>query len=227
MKKIFLAVIAFTCTIVTTNAQNCSKYLLLQNNKHIEMTIYNKKDKEDGKQVWNVSNLKTSGGSTTAHISTEFFNGKGNSINKGESEIKCVNGMLMMNMKLMLNEAQLKQMDNATATVSGEFLEYPATMKEGDNLKDGNFKMNYKMNGSMEVNLEMTVTQRVVGATESITSPAGTWDCIKITSSQKLLTKIAGIGIPINISVTEWFAPGVGIIKTQSKYGSTLITLIQ
>jgi hypothetical protein len=227
MKKIFLAITAFVCAITGTHAQNCSKYLLLQNNKRIEMTIYNKKDKENGKQVWNVSNLKTAGSSTTAHISTEFFDDKGKSINKGESEIKCSNGMLMMNMKMMLNEAQLKQMDNATINASGEFLEYPAAMKEGDNLKDGNFKMNYKMNGGMETNMEINVTRRVVGATESITSPAGTWNCVKITSHQKLVTKIAGIGIPMNMDVTEWFAPGVGVIKTQSKYGSTLITLIQ
>ncbi|MGC4099782.1 TapB family protein [Ferruginibacter sp.] len=227
MKKIFLAAGIFTATAFTANAQNCSNYLLLQNNKRIEMTIYNKKDKEDGKQVWNVSGLKTAGGSTTAHISTEFFDGKGRSINKGENEIKCTGGALLMNMKMMLNEAQLKQMDNATATVSGEFLEYPAAMKEGDQLKDGNFKMNYKMNGGMETNMEISVTNRVVGGTESITSAAGTWNCIKITCNEKLVTKIAGIGIPINMTVTEWFAPGVGIIKTQSKYGSTLITSIQ
>jgi hypothetical protein len=127
----------------------------------------------------------------------------------------------------MLNEAQLKQMEGGTATASGEFLEYPPTMKEGDNLKDGNFTMNYKMNGGMETNMEISVTQRVVGGSESITSPAGTWNCIKINSNQKLVTRIAGIGIPVKMNVTEWFAPGVGVIKTQSNYGSTLITLIQ
>jgi len=212
---------------ISADAQNCSNYLLLQNNKKIEMTIYNKKDKESGKQVWQVTNLNSSGGTTTASLNTEFFNDKGKSINKGESEIKCAGGMLMMNMKLMLNEDQLKQMQNGTATASGEFLEYPATMKEGDNLKDGNFTMKYKMNGGLESNMEISVTQRVVGGSESITSPAGTWNCIKISSNQKLITRIAGIGIPIKMNVTEWFAPGVGVIKTQSNYGSTLITSIQ
>ncbi len=228
MKKILLAAIAFIYGAVSANAQNCSNYLLLQNNKKIEMTIYNKKEKEDGKQVWNVSNLKTAGGITTATLNTEFFNDKGKLINKGETEIKCADGMLLMNMKLMLNEAQVKQMADGTATASGEFLEYPPTMKEGDNLKDGNFKMNYKMNGGLESNMEITVTQRVAGGSESITSPAGTWNCIKINSNQKIVTRIAGIGIPIKMTtVTEWFAPGVGVIKTQSNYGSTLITLIQ
>jgi hypothetical protein len=227
MKRLFISTAIVMAVNICADAQSCSNYLLLQNNKKIEMTIYNKKDKESGKQVWQVSNLNSSGGTTTALLNTEFFNDKGKAINKGQSEIKCTGGMLMMNMKLMLNEAQLKQMENGTATVSGEFLEYPATMKEGDNLKDGNFTMKYKMNGGMESNMEIAVTQRVVGGSESVTSAAGTWNCIKINSNQKLVTRIAGIGIPIKMNVTEWFAPGVGVIKTQSNYGSTLITSIQ
>jgi hypothetical protein len=41
------------------------------------------------------------------------------------------------------------------------------------------------------------------------------------------VVKTVGIGIPFNSDNTEWFAPGVGIIKTQSKYGGTAITAIR
>jgi hypothetical protein len=36
-----------------------------------------------------------------------------------------------------------------------------------------------------------------------------------------------GVGIPVNIEGTEWFAPGFGIVKTESKHGSTAITSIK
>lgn len=227
MKKIFLPVFIFFLAPIAANAQNCNGYLLLQNNKKIEMTIYNKKGKENGKQVWNVSNLKTAGGITSATVNTEFFNDKGNSVNKGVSEIQCNNGVLMMNMKMMLSEEQLKQMNNGTATAKGEFMEYPATPKVDDVLKDGSLVMEYTMNGGMKTTMELSVTERKVTGKESVTSPAGTWDCFTITSLQKITTRIAGIGIPIKMNITEWYAPGVGVIKTESKFGSTLITSLQ
>jgi hypothetical protein len=141
--------------------------------------------------------------------------------------VQCTGGALQMNLKMMLSEAQLKQMNNATATATGEFLEYPASIKEGDVLKDGSLKIDYNMDGGMKASMELTITERTVGSKESITSPAGTWECFKITSNQKIVSKIGGIGIPMKMSVTEWFAPGAGVIKTESKFGSTLITSIQ
>jgi hypothetical protein len=223
MKKIMLAVAA----VSNIHAQGCKDYLLLKNNRKVEMTVYNKKGKEDGKQVWNVSNLKTSGKTTTATINAEFFDRKGKSINKSVNEVQCSGGALQMNLKMMLSEAQLRQMNNATATASGEFLEYPSSLNEGDALKDGSLKIDYTMDGGMKANIELLITDRVVGSKESVTSSAGNWDCFKITSKQKITSRIAGIGIPIKMDVTEWFAPGVGVIKTESKYGSTLITSIQ
>lgn len=219
--------IVLLLSILITNlvqAQKCGGFLLLQNNKRIEMTVYNKKGKEDGKQVWQVSNVKTSGGTTTANVNSEFFDKKGKSVAKSASDIKCTGGALLMSLKMMLNEQQQTQIKNATAT--GDLIDYPANMKTGDNLKDGNMAIAYDQSG-MEAKLEIAVTNRIVGDKETVTSPAGTWECFKITSNQKITSRIAGIGIPIKMEVTEWFAPGVGVIKTSSKFGSTLITSIQ
>jgi hypothetical protein len=227
MKKIILISLLSITAFFDAGAQNCKDYLLLKNNRKVEMTIYSRKGKEDGKQIWNISNLKTSGKTTTATINSEFFDGKGKSINKAVNEVQCTGGALQMNLKMMLSEAQLKQMKNATATASGEFIEYPFGMKEGDALKDGNLKIDYTMDGGMKAAIELSITRRTVGGKESITSPAGSWECFKISSNQKIVSRIGGIGIPIKMDVTEWFAPGVGVIKTESKYGSTLITAIQ
>lgn len=227
MKKTIGAIALLIMVGLLAQAQNCKNYLLLQNNKRVEMTVYNRKGKEDGKQVWMVSNVKNAGKSTIATLNTEFFNGKGKSINKSESQIQCSGGSLQMSMKLMMSEAQLRQMNNATAKASGEFLDYPSTVKEGDQLPDGNMKIDYTMESGMSASIEIIITERSVGGKESITSPAGTWECFKITSNQKIVSKIGGIGIPIKMELTEWYAPGVGVIKTESKYGSTLITAIE
>lgn len=227
MRKYFFSVLILLLCCDISNAQNCRNYLLLQNNKRVEMTIYNRKGKEDGKQIWQVSNVKSTGKSTTATISSEFFDKKGKSINKGENEIKCTGGAFFMNLKMMLSEQQLGQMKNAKATANGDLMEYPVSVKEGDRLKDASLTINIQQEGGLNSSVEINVTNRAAGGKETITSPAGTWECIKITSDQKITSRIAGIAIPMKMELTEWLAPGVGVIKTSSKYGSTLITSIQ
>lgn len=226
-KNIFFMAVALLGGI-NAFSQNCLNYLLLQNNKKIEVSIYNKKGKDDGKQVWNVSAVRTANGVTKATVKSEFFDKNGKSINKATNEIQCKGGSLQMNMKMMLNEDQMKAWgENATVTATGEFLEYPASLGEGSTLPDGNLQMNIKTEKGMNVTVELQVSDRLVIKKESITSPAGTWECFKISSKQRIVSKVAGIGIPFKIDVTEWFAPGVGVIKTETKHGSTLVTSIQ
>jgi hypothetical protein len=228
MKKHFLLLSILCCVCTFSHAQNCLNYLLLQNNKKIEMTIYNKKGKEDGKQVWNVSNVKKSGNATTATVNSEFFDKKGKTLNKAVNEIKCIGGALQMNLKMMLGEQQVKAWgENAKVTAKGEFLEFPASIREGDQLKDGKLEMDIKTEQGLDISMQLDITNRKAISKETITSPAGTWECMKLTSDQKITSRIAGIGIPIKMEVTEWYAPGVGVIKTETKYGSTLVTSIQ
>jgi len=222
MRSSLLLLLILAVSII--NAQDCSKFYYFQNNKHVEMTISNRKGKETGKNVYNISNVQQAGGTTSATISSEFFNEKGKSINQATNVIKCNGGVLQMDMKMFISG---EQQTTATGTSDAAFLEYPVGMKEGDVLNDGTFKMDMKQNGNMNSTMEITVTDRKVEAKESVTTPAGTWECFRISYKSKITTKIAGIGIPIKASVTEWYAPGFGVVKTESNFGKTEITLVQ
>lgn len=221
MKQILLTLTLFFAT--TTFAQNCMNYYLLQNNKTIEMTIYNKKGDPTGKQVYSVSGLSTSGGATTATIKSEMFDKKGKTIATSTNNIKCSGGVMMMNMKMMLPQQQQEQLGKTEATAESVYVEYPANMNVGDNLKDASFSMDATMNG-MQQNWTMNITDRKVEGKEKITTTAGSWDCYKISYKARMAIKTLGIGIPINMSGTEWFAPGFGVVKSQSNYGGTEIT---
>jgi hypothetical protein len=220
MKKL-LCVILLPVTSFTFS-QNCTTYYFLQNNKTIEMTFYNKKGEANGKQVYNVTNVQASGDNVTATLNSEFFDKNGKSLNKAVNEIKCSVGVMMMDMKMNLPQAQAK---DVTATATHVYIEYPANMKEGDNLKDAAMQMDIDNNG-MKQTVDMQVINRKVQGKESITTTAGSWDCYKITNTTKIKIKTMGIGIPVNSDVTEWFAPGFGVVKTESKGGGTAITAI-
>ena len=223
MKILFFAI----CVAIgsPTVAQDCN-YYFLQNNKTIEQTLKNKKGKETGKQVYTISNVSQSGTTTTGTVNSEFFSDKGKSISKASNNVKCIAGVLMMDMKLFIPSAQQEQMGTAAATASDVYLEYPVTMKEGDALKDGQFSMDYK-SGGMSGSVAVNITERKVLGKESITTSAGTWECFKISSNQKINIKIAGIGIPVKADVIEWFAPGFGVVKTDANGATTEITSIK
>jgi len=225
MKLLFSFSLLLICG--TLFSQDCSNYYYLQNNKTIEMTISNNKGKESGKMTYTVSDSRKSGDAVTATIHSEFVDAKGKSITKATNNVKCVNGVMQMDMKVFIPAAQQEQIKSGTATASDVYLEYPATMNVGDQLKDGLLNMDYETASGLKSSIEVSITERKVEGKETVTTPAGTWECYKITSKNKITSRIAGIGIPIRMDVTEWYAPGFGVIKTESKTGKTEITSIK
>ena len=223
MKNILFAILLLVTSAIYS--QDCKTYYFLQSNKTIEMTIYNKKGAPNGKQVYTVSNVQASGDNVTATLNSEFFDKNGKSFVKAVNEIKCAGGVMMMDMKMSMPQAQSSQFKDPNATASNVYIEYPANMKEGDNLKDATMKIDIDNNG-MKQSVDMQVINRKVQGKESITTTAGTWECYKITNTTKMKIKTLGIGMPVNTDVTEWFAPGFGIVKSENKAGGTAITAI-
>ena len=114
-----------------------------------------------------------------------------------------------------------------TATGGGEvFIEYPANMKEGDVLKDASFSMDFKSKAGMNGSITIEMTNRKVESMESVTTPGGTWNCFRITCHSKMNFKML-IGFNMNTDVTEWYAPGFGVVKTESGGGNTEITAVK
>jgi hypothetical protein len=226
-------------------SQDCSKYLFLQQGKTIEVTSYNKKGEPNGRNVYTVSNVSSSGGTTTGTLSSQMFDKKERPTNTSTSTVKCTSGLIQMDMKFMLPDGPAGKMSSAQVSGSGGILEYPPGMKAGDTLKSGYVVLTTNNNpaggppgappgpppppnpfggGST---LTMWIYNRQVIAQESVTTTAGTWNCLKITYKSKVNYKSGPFPATINVDVTEWYAPGVGIIKTQTDRGSTAITSIK
>lgn len=226
MKKQTL--LALLCSLLTIYgvAQDCKTFYYLQNNKTIEMTIYNRKGDESGKQVYTVSGVSSSGGTTTGNINSEMFDKKGRSIGKAKGAIQCKGGVMMVDMKMNLAPQQQQQFANTDAKAENIYMEYPSFMKVGDKLKDANMDLEID-NSGMKQSVKMVISERSVEGKESVTTTAGTWECFKITYKGKITIRTVGIGIPVNVDGTEWFAPGFGVVKTESKHGGTAITAIK
>ncbi|HEY1872171.1 MAG TPA: hypothetical protein VGG71_14010 [Chitinophagaceae bacterium] len=223
MKKV--SFLCFLLISLYSFSQKCGDYYYFQNNKIIEITILNKKGKESGKLVYTISNLGQKGSVTMATINSEFIDKNGKTVSKATNNVQCENGILMMDMKMFIPTAQ-QQMGDFSGNAITNFLEYPSTMKEGDALKDALLSMDFKSASGLGGHILIDLTNRKVEGKETVTTPAGTWDCYKITYHSKMVFKM-GIGIPMNSDVTEWYAPAFGTVKTESSSGNTEITSIK
>lgn len=221
-------VLTFTIvlSVVSTYAQDCKNYYYLQNNKTVEMSIYDKKGDLNGRLVYTVSGVANTGNLTTANVQSEMFDKKGKTIAKGTSVMKCNGGMMMINMKMIMPAPQTEQFSQASVKAEDFYIEYPVNMTTGDQLKDATLTMDMDNNG-LQQSLTMTISDRKVENKEKITTPAGTWDCYKISYKSKMSIKVMNVGVPVNMDGTEWYSPGFGVVKTTSKYGATEITSIR
>lgn len=224
--KLYLLLAGLVCSLLT-HAQDCTNYYFLQNNKTIEMSIMNKKGEQSAKQVYTVSNVNNSDGTTTADIESEMFDKKGKSVAKSKQKIKCSGGIMMVDMKMSIPAHQGSQSADTDVKGSEIFIEYPNNMNVGDALKDATMHLDMENGSGMKQSIDMEVFDRKVEGKEKITTPAGSWDCYKISYKSKARIKTMGIGMPMNIDGTEWFAPGFGVVKTQSKHGGTEIVAVR
>jgi hypothetical protein len=223
--KLIAIILGLLCSLVNY-AQDCPGYYFLQNNKTIEMAVLNKKGEQTAKQVYTVTNVENSGGTTTANLATEMFDKKGKTITKSKSTIKCTGSVMMVDMKMSMPTQPGGPSADADVKADDIYIEYPSNMNVGDALKDAKMHMDVDNKG-MKQTFDMEMWDRKVEAKESVTTPAGTWDCFKISYKAKMRIKTAGIGVPMNIEGTEWFAPGFGVVKTESKHGGTEIVSIK
>lgn len=225
-------------------SQDCTQYFFLQKGKTIDIGDYGKKGDSIGHQVFTVTDVSTSGNTTTGSLNSEMFNKNGKSMARTTGKIKCNGGVMMVDMKLMVPpgpqgapkgppigpaigpQPQGDPFGSSDVRADSVYLEYPANMKPGDVLKDANFNMTLTGNGPTKT-VNMVISNRKVEAQESVTTPAGTWNCFKISFKSKVTAKMGPFGFPVNIEGEEWYAPGFGIVKTTSKNGSTMVASIR
>ncbi|GAB3419186.1 hypothetical protein GCM10027516_14360 [Niabella aquatica] len=188
--------------------------------------MFDRKGNADGKYVYKVSGVSKNGSVTSATVQSEVFDKKGKSMGSGKGVMQCKNGVLMIDMRMLLSPQQMEQFKNAKVEGKSTYMEYPASLSAGQVLQDGSFNMDVKMENGITATVSIDVTNRKVEAKEKVTTSAGTWDAYKITYDAKTVITM-GIGIPIKMQLTEWFVPDFGMVKSSSKWGTQELVSIE
>ena len=211
MKNMYklLAILLVAGAVTTVKAQDCKDALPFNEGAEFEMKTFNEKDKLQSSARHKVISKSGSGSSVESQIKSEAFDDKNKSIGTNAYTVKCDNGVFMVDMKMMMNPETMKGFEGMEVKVDADQLEIPSTLTPGTTLKDG--KLTMTINGPIPMNNHIHITNRKVEATESITTPAGTFDCVKMTYDVE--TKI---GFKITSKVEEWYAKGVGTVLSKT-----------
>lgn len=212
MKRYFLLLLLAVFATPNSQAQSaCSTYYPLEDGASLQYTNYDRKGKEDGQINYNVTNVESSGDNVSATMMMEMVDKKGNTYTS-DYEIACDGNVVKIDFKSLMNEQMLSQMGDVEMDISGTDVELPNSLSVGQELPDANMELKMKMGGAINMNTNVETINRKVEKQESITTPAGTFDCYVIYSETKTKMMMANKTFPSR----TWLAKGVGMVKQES-----------
>lgn len=230
MRSIYKPIILFIAILFATflPAQDCSQYFPYQQGTRIEMTQFDAKDKEQGKTTQEVIRFEESSGGFSATVKMKVEDKKGKEEFETEMTLHCDQGVFKVDMDQYITPEMRESFKDMEFEIESRDLEIPLDLKVGQQLNDGKITMKASSGGMGMMNFTVNILNRKVEAKEKVVSPAGEFDCFKI--SYELETQMM---IKMKTLAAEWIAPGVGVVKTAeySKSGKlksyTLLTAIE
>lgn len=207
-----------TTTILTMTCswgQDCSSMFIPQREgAQLEYNLYNANDQLMGSMVQRITDLRQTANSVEATISIESHDGDGQSVQDMEIEVKCENGIYYLDMSNYFNQQAMQGMEDMEVSIKGGNLELPADLHVGDELKGGEMNISLATGGMTIMSMTISIDSRKVEAIENITTPAGTFECYKVSYiiSMQMMGDMQTKGI-------EWFAKDVGVVRSES-YGN-------
>lgn len=189
-------------------AQECSTYFNFTKGARAELTSYDGKNKVVAQMKYLISDFKPASGGFLLVIETETYDAKGNLLAKGESYGKCKNGGYSTEIR-NISSAMIPKSADIKMNIEGDELVYPSAMKTGDKLPNASFKIGAALSSGMNImNATGDITNRKVEGMVTVETPAGKFDCQKITYD--LALKLLGNR---TYKTEEYLAKGIGVVK--------------
>ena len=224
MKTKSLLVLFFIIGIISLTAQdNCSKFYPMTEGVSMEYTNYNKKGKVEGISSYQITETNTEGNTTNATMAIILKDEKGKEIYNTDYKLSCTGNMVTLDYESLLSSDMMKQYGEMDIEISGNDIEIPNDLSVGQNLNDANVTMKIGM-GGINMNIAVDMLNRKVEKKESVTTPAGTYDCYVVYSENQSKMMMANQVYPSRV----WLAEGVGMVKqeTYKKNGDLMSSTI-
>ena len=223
MKKTILILITFFL-VTEVNAQCKSPYYKMKEGTVIVTESFNDKDKFQTRQETKVLKYDETADGFEATIGFVVTDKKGKTATEGDYKMSCSQDVFKIDMSNFVPSESMSGFENMEVDVQMDQLEYPSSLLVGSDLNDASIIITTK-NNPIPMKMEFNITDRKVEGKETVTTPAGSFDCFKISYNTRLK-----MIMNMNFKNVEYLSENSGVVRTESyksngnMVGYTLIT---
>ena len=223
MKTLKITVLILFASL-TTFAQECSVFYPFTEGTVSTVTSYDKKGNAIGSQEVTIVSTGTKNGYETATALAILKDKNSELLTETNFDVTCKDNGVEIDIASIMSPGLFDQFKGMETDISGTNVIVPNNLAAGDALPDAAMLMKIDMSG-ITMNMTVTMTDRKVISQESLTTPAGTFDCYVIEYTSKVK-----MGMAKTSKAKQWIAKGVGLVKHEDYTkkgkltGSSLLT---
>jgi len=211
---LFLSLL-FGITPGTVLAQNCTQPLGLSKGTEFVYQVTDKGQKNGTLSNKVVQQAANADGVFVTTFKSARLDKNNRTRTVEEFNIKCRGDSLYLDAMMLLREQALKAFEGKDFDFTPKDIAYPGQMQAGQLLPNGRLGVRVRSSNVNITQMSMLATNRKVESQEKITTPAGTFDCYKITYQYVVELDAMGIDLREVYNVEEYFSPEHGLIKCQ------------
>ncbi|GAA4277473.1 TapB family protein [Aquimarina mytili] len=195
-------------------AQECKAVLFMKQGAILDYTDYSKNGKKKGSTRHETINISGTSNTIDAIIEATVLDKKNKESFSTQYKANCNNGLFSVDMLrfFSLDKLSEQHQENFSLEIDGDVLEFPTNSKVGDVLDDGHINIKVNNQGFTLITMTFDIFNRKIVAEETITTPAGAFNCQKVTLDFKSKFGI----IKINGSGKEWYHDNAVVIRSES-----------
>ncbi len=195
-------------------AQDCEPYIPMEEGTLFIQSNYSHKGKLESKSEQTIVKKEQNGTTLTASVAVRILDNKDVGVSSSNYDITCENGVFKVDLAAMIPSDQWDKYQNMTVKLDGDFLELPSNPSAGDKLPDGKLTVSVTSSEIPVATIVVFVTNRTVVKIESITTPAGTFECVLF--SYDVVTEVGALPIRVKASSKDWYAKNAGLVRQES-----------
>lgn len=213
MKLQFLILSLLCFAVFEKNIAQCNnEYFAFEEGTKYEMTHYDAKGRVSS-MVKNTINFaaESSTGGYEIQINSVVLDKDGDEVSSGDFLMNCKDDVITLDINSLVNPGLTNMQANAEISISGAGAIFPPELTPGETLPDGETEIEVSTNGVKFMTIRMNQSNRRVVGKKKITTKAGTFDCVEINYDFEVKMLIRK-----TFTVKEWFAKGVGLVKSET-----------
>ncbi len=208
-----------TCTLliglflVSTGitAQECAAYFPFKEKTTLEYANYNRKEKLQSYSRSTITVVDETDDGMEAQVETATMDEDREVLQEGAFQVVCKDNILYMNLTDMLSPEMTESFSHMEVTFTGDKMALPSNLEVGQTLPDAQTVIQAASGGVNLLKFTFEITDRTVDAKESVTTPAGTFECFKVSHSMDVKMMIRK-----SFKVTTWYNEKLGMIKQET-----------